>query len=347
MQYNQLGQTDMVVSELCLGTMTWGTQNTAQEAHQQIETALDHGVNFIDTAEMYPVNPISQPTQGDSERILGQWLGTSGKRDQVYVATKVSGAGFKGVRDGAPISAQTVTAAIEASLTSLQTDYIDLYQLHWPNRGSYMFRQNWEFDPSAQNKAQTLDHMAEVLETLDKLKQAGKLRAVGLSNESAWGTAQWLRISEEQGLPRMESLQNEYSLMCRLFDTDLAELAHNEQVGLVCYSPLATGLLSGQYSNNALPEGSRATIAQGLGGRLTARARATADAYVDVARKHGLDPCQMALAWCRTRPFMASAIFGARAEGQLENILASTRIELTEECLSDLAKVHRQNPMPF
>jgi aryl-alcohol dehydrogenase-like predicted oxidoreductase len=347
MKYNKLGQTDMTVSELCLGTMTWGTQNTAVDAAYQIETSLDAGINFIDTAEMYPVNPISAATQGNSERILGDWLAKSGRRDKIIVATKIAGNGLKHVRGGADISRATLEKAIETSLTSLKTDYVDLYQLHWPNRGSYHFRQNWHFNPTKQDKAKILDNMAEVLQTCDDIKKAGKVRAFGLSNESAWGTTNWLRVSEEKGLPRMDSIQNEYSLMCRLFDTDLAELCHNEDVGLLSFSPLATGILSGKYLDGAVPKGSRGDLVQGLSGRLTPRVDAATRAYVDIAQKHGLDTCQMALAWCRTRPFMASAIFGARTNGQLLNALASVNVTLSDECLKDIDAAHKSHPMPY
>ncbi|MDA8761392.1 aldo/keto reductase [Amylibacter sp.] len=347
MKYNKLGQTDLVVSELCLGTMTWGTQNTAYDAFYQIEKSMDAGINFIDTAELYPVNPISGATQGESERILGNWLNKSNSRDKLIIATKIAGNGPKHIRNGEGINKKSLFTAIEASLKSLKTDYIDLYQLHWPNRGSYHFRQNWRFDPTNQDKSKVLDHINEVLEACEVLKKAGKVRAFGLSNESAWGTAQWLRISEDKNLPRMDSIQNEYSLMCRMFDTDLAELCHNDNVGLLSFSPLATGILSGKYLDGAVPEGSRGSIVNGLSGRMTSRVDAATRAYIEVAKKYDLDTCQMALAWCRTRPFMASAIFGARTNEQLSNALDSVNIVLTEECLRDIEKAHKQNPMPF
>ena len=347
MKYNKLGKTGIDVSELCLGTMTWGTQNTQEDAFYQADTALEAGVNFIDTAEMYPVNPLSAGTQGDSERVLGNWLAQSGKRDQVVLATKVAGNGVKYIREGAGISRASIMAAVEVSLTSLKTDYIDLYQLHWPNRGSYHFRQNWYFNATKQDKAQTLEHMGEVLEVCDELQKAGKVRSFGLSNESAWGTAQWLRMSEERGLPRMASIQNEYSLLCRIFDTDLAELCHNEDVGLLSFSPLATGILSGKYLDGAMPENSRGTLAHGLGGRLTPRVDDATRAYVKIAQDYDLDTCQMALAWCRTRPFMASAIFGARTNDQLHNALTSVDVILSEECLWDIERAHKLHPMPY
>ena len=347
MKYNKLGQTDINVSELCLGTMTWGTQNTQDEAFYQADTAVAAGVNFIDTAQMYPVNPLSAGTQGDSERILGNWLAQAGRREKVVVATKVAGNGVKYIRDGADITRDGIMAAIDASLTSLKTDYIDLYQLHWPNRGSYHFRQNWSFDPSKQDKAKVLENMSEVLETCAELEKAGKVRSFGLSNESAWGTAQWLRLAEDRELPRMASIQNEYSLLCRLFDTDLAELCHNENVSLLPFSPLATGILSGQYLDGAMPAGSRATVAKGLGGRMQPRMHTATQAYADIAAKHGVNLVQMALAWCCTRPSMTSAIFGARTAAQLDVILKSVDVTLSVECLRDIEDAHKAHPMPY
>jgi len=335
------------VSELCLGTMTWGTQNSAEDAFYQIEKSIDAGINFIDTAELYPVNPISDVTQGESERILGEWLSRSNVRDELIIATKIAGNGPKHIRNGEGITNKSLFTAINASLKSLKTDYIDLYQLHWPNRGSYHFRQNWRFDPTKQDKKLVLDHMNEVLEACDILKKEGKVRAFGLSNESAWGTAQWLRISEDKDLPRMASIQNEYSLMCRIFDTDLAELSHNENVGLLSFSPLATGILSGKYLDGAIPKGSRGSIVNGLSGRMTPKIDAATRAYIEVADKYDLDTCQMALAWCRTRPFIASAIFGARTKDQLSNALASVNVNLSEDCLRDIEMVHKKHPMPF
>ncbi|MCL4118879.1 UNVERIFIED_CONTAM: hypothetical protein GTU68_036204 [Idotea baltica] len=347
MKYNELGQSGIKISELCLGSMTWGTQNSTDEGHAQIDMALDYGVNFIDTAEMYPVNPLSKETQGDTERVIGEWVAKSGKRKDVIIATKVSGSGYKNVRDGAPISRETILTAIENSLRSLQTDYIDLYQLHWPNRGSYMFRQNWHYDPTSQDKSQTIDHMNEILGVLDELVKQGKIRAVGLSNESAWGTTQWAQQAQTHNLPRMVSIQNEYSLLCRLFDTDLAETCHNEDIGLLAYSPLATGLLTGKYQAGAVPEGSRKSLVNNLGGRTTDRVWPAVDAYLEIAKKHGVNPTQMALAWCITRPFMASVIFGATTLDQLENSLKSADLTLTNEIMIDIAKAHQAHPMPY
>ena len=348
MIYNQLGRTDLKVSSLCLGSMTWGTQNTPAEGHMQIDMALDHGINFIDTAEMYPTTPLSKQTQGDTERIIGEWNAATGRRSDVIIATKVSGEGYKNVRDGAPISPSTIKVALEASLRSLRTDYIDLYQLHWPNRGSYMFRKNWHYDPTAQDRTAILDEMNEILECLEGYRREGKIRHVGLSNESAWGTAQWLRVAEGRKLPRMASIQNEYSLLCRLFDTDLAELAHNEDIGLLSFSPLACGLLTGKYSADGQPpNGSRKSINDDLGGRVSARLWAAIGAYQTIADDHGLDLGQMALAWCIRRPFMASVIFGATSLPQLENSLRSMELNLSDEIMASIDETHRIHPMPF
>ena len=347
MRYNTLGRTDLKVSELCLGSMTWGTQNSTSDGHQQIDMALDHGVNFIDTAEMYPTNPVKAENCGETENVIGKWFAANGRRDDVILATKIAGEGQPWLRDGAPITAVTVRDAIDASLARLQTDYIDLYQLHWPNRGSYMFRKNWTFDASGQDKTGTLTNMLEVLEEMQRQVDAGRVRHFGLSNESAWGTANWLRIAEENGFPRVQSLQNEYSLLCRYFDLDLAELSHHEDVGLLSFSPLAAGLLTGKYSPELTPQGSRRSFSPDLGGRISERVWAAIDAYLAVAKRHDVDPVQMALAWCNTRPFMASTIFGATSLGQLENSLKSVDLTLSQDVLDEIATVYKAHPMPY
>ncbi|MEM7214873.1 MAG: aldo/keto reductase [Pseudomonadota bacterium] len=351
MKLNELGRTGIKVSELCLGSMTWGTQNSEAEGHEQIDFAVDHGINFIDTAEMYPTTPLGKETQGDTERIIGSWVAKSGRRDEVVLATKVSGSGYRNVRDGEPISARTIDIALHDSLKSLQTDYIDLYQLHWPNRGSYHFRQSWKFNATGQDTAKTLDHMHEILDSLAGYVREGKIRAVGLSNESAWGTSQWLRIAEEKGLPRMASIQNEYSLLCRIFDLDLGELCHHEDVGLLSFSPLACGLLTGKYADckgDDRPEGSRADVSNAsLGGRWNSTTHKAVSAYSRIAEKHGIDLTQMALAWCLTRPFMTSVIFGATSMAQLENSVASADLSLDEEIMEEILEVYREFPAPY
>jgi aryl-alcohol dehydrogenase-like predicted oxidoreductase len=347
MKMKMLGRTGMRVSELCLGSMTWGTQTPPEAAHMQIETALERGVNFIDTAEMYPVNPMTKETLGRTEEIIGNWFARTGRRGEVVLASKHSGAGYAHARGGAAISAKTIPQAIEGSLKRLKTDVIDLYQFHWPNRGSYMFRQNWSYDPSGQDRVATLTHMAEALEALQAEVKRGTIRHFGLSNESAWGMAQWLRIADETGGPRAVSVQNEYSLMCRLYDTDLAELSINEEVGLLAFSPLAAGLLSGKYQGGKVPTGSRMALNEGLGGRKMTRAFAAVEAYLGIAQKHGLDPVHMALGWCRTRPFMGSVIFGATTQPQLEHALAAGETRISDEVRADIDEIHRAHPMPY
>ncbi len=348
MKMNPLGRTGLTVSELCLGTMTFGTQTQEAEGHAQIDRALAAGINFIDTAEMYPVNPVSAETVGRTEEIIGTWTAANpARRGDFILATKHSGEGMMHARNGAPISAETIPQAIEGSLRRLKTDYIDLYQFHWPNRGSYMFRKNWRFDPSGQNREDTLANMEECLEALQVQVDKGNIRHFGLSNESAWGTAQWLRIAEARGWPRVATMQNEYSLLCRLYDTDMAELSVNEEVGLIAFSPLAAGLLTGKYQAGAVPEGSRMSLVPELGGRKTPRVFDAVAAYLDIARRHGLDPVHMALAWCCTRPFVTSAIFGATHMDQLERALGAAEVVLSEAVLEEIDDAHKAHPMPY
>jgi aryl-alcohol dehydrogenase-like predicted oxidoreductase len=347
MKYNSLGNSDTKVSEICLGTMSWGTQNSEAEGHQQMDYAFEHGVNFFDTAEMYPANPISAETQGRTEEIVGSWFKASGKRDKVILATKVTGEGLKWVQDGIPISPKKIHISIEGSLRRLQTETIDLYQLHWPNRGSYHFRQSWKFNPTGQDREETRAHIHETLDALKALADAGKIRQIGLSNESCWGTSQFLQIAEDNGFPRVVSIQNEYSLMYRNYDLDLAELSHNENVGLLPFSPLACGLLSGKYQDNQKPPGSRMTINADLYGRVNKISLAATDAYVAVAKKHNLDPSQMAIAFCNQRPFVTSSIIGATTLEQLATNIGASDVTLNDEVLDDIQQVYRQYPMPF
>lgn len=347
MKKNRLGRTDTWVSELCLGSMTWGTQNTYAEAAEQIDCALDHGVNFIDTAEMYPTTPLTEKTLGDTETIIGRWIAASGKRNDVVIATKVTGNGKAWMYGGQNITADKIHLSVDRSLKRLQTDYIDLYQLHWPNRGSYHFRQNWTFDPSSQDTQQTLDNIHEVLQALDVEVRSGKVRHVGLSNESCWGTAQYLSIAEKENLPRVVSIQNEYNLMNRLYDLDLAELSHHEQVGLLAFSPLGAGMLSGKYRNGAMPEGSRRTMNDNLSGRYTERSKLVCERYNALAEAHGLAPAEMALAFCLTRPFMASVIIGATTMEQLKTNLGSVDVQLSDELKRDIQAVYAEHPIPM
>ena len=342
-----LGRTDIMVSDWCLGTMTYGNQTPQDDAHRQIDMALDAGINFVDTAEMYPVNPISAETVGNSERVIGEWIKATGRRDDVVVATKVSGDNPGWVRGGVGYSGAMMADAIDASLARLQTDVIDLYQMHWPLRGSYMFRQNWTYDPSGQDRAETLDHMADVLRALGDAVKAGKIRAIGMSNESAWGMTKWMDVAAAEGLPRMASVQNEYSLLCRLYDTDMAEVAVNEDVTLLSFSPLATGLLTGKYQNGVVPAGSRLSINDDLGGRMTLRTLPAVQAYMDVAARHGLDPAHLAMAWQGTRPFPVSAIFGATTTEQVAHLLKGRDVALPDDVLAEIDTAHRAHPMPY
>ncbi|MFZ3581503.1 aldo/keto reductase [Loktanella sp. DJP18] len=342
-----LGRTDITVTDWCLGTMTYGNQTPQDDAHRQIDMALDAGLNFMDCAEMYPVNPVSRETAGRSEDILGNWFEKSGRRADWVLATKVSGPNEGFVRDGAGYTGANIEAAIDASLARLKTDMIDLYQLHWPTRGTWTFRRNWTYDPSGQDRAQTLDHMHDVLAGLGRAVQAGKIRTVGLSNETAWGTVKWCDLADEHGLPRMATIQNEYSLLCRHADTDLSETMVNEDVTLLSFSPLAAGLLTGKYQDGAVPKGSRMDLNGELGGRKSERVFDAVQAYLDIAARHDLSPIHMAMAWQATRPFAVSAIFGATTADQLAAILSGRDVTLTDAVLADIAAAHKAHPMPY
>lgn len=345
MRRNLLGRTGLEVSLICLGTMTWGEQNTEAEGHEQMDYALDQGVDFFDTAELYAVPPRAE-TQGRTEEIIGSWFAKTGNRNKVILASKVAGPGLPWIRDAQPYTKDTIAQSVEGSLKRLQTDYIDLYQLHWPNRGSYHFGQHWGYAPKF-DAGRVEAEMVGILEALDGLVKAGKLRHVGLSNETSWGTMKWLGLAEKHGLPRMASIQNEYSLLCRLFDTDLHEIALAEDCGLLAWSPLATGMLSGKYANGARPAGSRWSIEQRGLARDTQNAHKAVAAYHEVAAKHGLDPCQMALAFVNRRPFLTSNIIGATSMEQLKLAIDSAEITLSDACLKDIEAVTRDYPVPY
>ncbi len=347
MKYKTLGKTGLKVSQICLGSMTWGSQNSEAEAHRQLDYAIEHGINFIDTAEAYPTTPSTAENLGRTEEYIGSWLEKCANRADLIVATKVAGGGNPHIREGSPLSPTSIREAVEGSLTRLRTDYIDLYQLHWPNRGHYHFRRSWTYDPTGQSRDDTRAHILELLQALQKLVDAGKIRHIGLSNETCWGTSQYLEIAAANGLPRVESIQNEYSLMQRLFDLDFAELSHNEDVGLLAYSPLAAGFLSGKYHNGAMPAGSRRSINETLGGRYSTHSIPVADAYLAVARKHDLDPSQMALAFCLTRPFMTSVIIGATDLDQLRTNIGAVDLHLEDAVMADVQEVYRQYPVPM
>jgi aryl-alcohol dehydrogenase-like predicted oxidoreductase len=346
MQTLTLGKTGLTVSELCLGTMTWGTQNTEAEGHAQADMALERGVTFWDTAEMYPVNPVRAETVGRTEEIIGTWIAARGGRDRVVLATKITGKG-QIARPGQPISGATMREAVEGSLKRLQTDYIDLYQLHWPNRGSYHFRQAWRYAPTGTDKTAETANMTDVLTTAQALVAEGKIRAIGLSNESVWGAARWLHLADTLGLPRMATVQNEYSLLCRQFDTDWAELSLIEDMPLLAFSPLATGLLSGKYAGDVIPEGSRRSLNADLSGRITPQVFPAVAAYLGIAARHGLDPCQMAIAFCRSRPFRTIPIIGATTLEQLGTNIGAAGLVLSAEVKDEIAAAHRTYPAPY
>ena len=346
-----LGGSDIEVSAICLGTMTFGNQTDEGDAQRQMDRALDAGITFFDSAEMYPVNPVRRETIGATEEIVGRWLAGAGRRERVEIATKMTGPSQM-VRDGAPCDGATMRAAIDGSLRRLRTDRIDLYQLHWPVRGTWAFRQNWSHAPKA-DKTRILDHMADILAAASQARRAGKIGAFVLSNETAWGLARWCDVADRTGAPRPVAIQNEYSPLCRLYDTDLAETAVQEDVTLLGFSPLAAGLLTGKYSGGAVPGGSRASVdkahgGQGrLGGRLTARAIAAADAFGALASGHGWDRVHMAVLWQATRPFKAIPIIGATSVTQLDHLLAGMDQALPEDLVRAIDRLHRDHPQPY
>lgn len=342
-----LGRSDLIVSDICLGSMTWGSQNSEAEGHAQIDLAFDHGANFIDTAEMYPTTPGTPENVGRTEEFIGSWLNRTRRRDEVILATKATGPGAARVRNGEPLSGDAIRRAIESSLRRLQTDYVDLYQLHWSNRGSYHMRQNWVFDPTSQEKSVMDDHVHDVLTTLTKLKNEGKIREFGLSNETVWGTLQFVFMAEQDNLIRPISIQNEYSLLCRHFDLDFAELCHHEDIDLLAWSPLAAGLLSGKFIDGTIPTGTRHALQPDLNKRVTPQSTTAVAEYAALARKHNLTPAQLALAFCRTRPFMGSVIIGATDLAQLKENLSVSDLGLNQEVLDGIQEVRRRHPMPM
>lgn len=344
MEYRPLGRSDLDVSAICLGTMTWGQQNTEQEAHQQLDYALEKGINFIDTAELYPVPPKAD-TQGRTESYIGSWLAKRGNRKDVILASKVTGrSGMDWFRGGETrLDRRQMTTALEASLKRLQTDYLDLYQLHWPDRKANYFGQlGYVHDPGDDSIA-----LEDQLEVLDGMVQSGKVRHVGVSNETPWGTARFLALADERGWPRMVSVQNPYSLLNRSFEVGLAEIAIREQCGLLAYSPLGFGVLSGKYLEGDPPSGARLTLFGDIFTRYTNdRAVAATRDYVAIARDNGLDPAQMALAYVNSRPFVTSNIVGATSMAQLAANIASIEVTLSERVLRAIEAVHGQNPDP-
>lgn len=346
MKTHTIGQGGPALSEFCLGTMTWGRQTSQSDAHRQIDMALEHGLNFLDTAEMYPVNPISADTLGGTEEVIGAW-NAKGGRDRLVIASKVTGEGSSVMDGGTPqIDAPRLRSAVEASLQRLNTDRIDIFQLHWPNRGSYQFRKNWTYQPP-RDPAAFQAHILDILTEAAALIAEGKIGRIALSNESAWGLAQWIRAADTHGLPRIATVQNEYSLLCRLFDTDMAEASVMEDVPLLAFSPLATGLLTGKYAGDVVPDGSRREKNPDLGGRVTPRVFDAVAAYLGLALEWGLDPVHMALAWHRTRPFVSIPIIGATTPAQLDHQLPALNLTLDPALVTAIDEVHKAHPLPF
>ncbi len=346
MEYRQLGRTDINVSALCLGTMTWGQQNTERQGHEQMDYALAHGINFFDTAELYAIPPKAE-TYGRTEEIIGTWFANRKNRDKIILATKVVGASdntwFRNSGEKAVLNADNINEAVDKSLRRLQTDYIDLYQIHWPDRPMQLFK-----GLSYVHKQGEACSINETLSALADLVKAGKIRHVGISNETPWGTMSYLRESEINNFPRVQSIQNSYNLLNRSFETGLSEIAHREDVGLLAYSPLGQGVLTGKYLNGSLPKGSRKELFNRIDRYETPNAEAAIAAYVKLARDHNIDPAQLALQFVTTRPFLTSNIFGATTMAQLKNNIDSQNLDLTPELQQAIEDIHLiySNPCP-
>lgn len=346
MKYSFLGNTELKVSRICLGTMTYGEQNTEAQAHEQLDYALSQGINFIDTAEMYSVPPKAE-TYGLTETYIGTWLKKRQDRDQIILATKVAGPGeiASHVRGGPRLNRDNIRQAVDKSLQRLQTDYIDLYQVHWPDRQTNFFGQLGYIH----NDSEESTPIEETLEALGELVQAGKIRYVGVSNETPWGVMTYLKLATQRHLPRLVSIQNPYNFLNRTYEVGLAEISHREKVGLLAYSPLAFGVLSGKYLNGVRPAGARLTLFERFD-RYTKNEYATKaiQAYVALAKEHGFDPAQMALAYVNSRPFLTSNIIGATTMEQLKTDIASIDIGLEDELLEDIEAIHlkHSNPCP-
>ncbi|PCM43704.1 NADP(H)-dependent aldo-keto reductase [Marinobacter sp. ANT_B65] len=343
MQTRKLGNTDIDVSLICLGTMTWGEQNTEQDAFEQLDYATSEGVNFIDAAEMYPVPPRPE-TQGLTETCLGNWLAKRNRRDDLVIASKVAGPGngLSYLRNGPRLTREHIIEACDASLKRLQTDYIDLYQVHWPDRNTNFFgKLGYEHDP--QEKFTPIE---ETLAALGELVDAGKVRHIGVSNETPWGVMEYLRLAGEKGLPRIVSIQNPYNLLNRSFEVGTAEIAHREQTGLLAYSPLAFGMLSGKYMGGKWPEKARLTLYERFSRYTNERSADATRAYVELARQNNLSPVQMALAYVNSRGFVTSNIIGATTMEQLQENIGSHSVDLSPDTLEAIEAIHQEFTYP-
>ena len=348
MDLKNLGNSNLLVSPYCLGTMTFGETTDEKDAHQQINECIAAGINFIDTAEMYPTCPIKKQTTGATEKIIGNWIYKNlNKRKNLILATKVVGNGFKFIRDGGEINRKTINLALEESLKRLKTDYIDLYQLHWPNRGSYHFRAYWDYKPIKQNENKINDEFSEIVQTLYSLKEKGLIREFGLSNETCWGAMKFVEEVKKYNNFCVASIQNEYSLMCRLFDNDFNELAVNENIPLLAYSPLARGLLTGKYIGHKIPDGSRLSRDDKIKKIVNSKSDIAVRDYFGLAKRYDIDPIHMALAFCKDRPFMGSVIFGATDIIQLRRIIKGLDLSLSEEINNEIKKLYKKHPLTF
>ncbi len=345
MEYRQLGNTDIKVSAICLGTMTWGEQNTQDQAFEQMDYARAQGINFFDTAEMYPVAP-REETQGSTETIIGNWLAARGGRDELVLASKVTGrsannSGLGYLRQGPRLNRDHIQRAIAGSLERLQSDYLDLYQVHWPERQTNFFGQLGYRDGGDDGI-----EIRETLEALAELVEQGLVKSIGLSNETPWGLMEYLRLAREYNLPTVASVQNPYNLLNRTYEVGLAEMSIREQVGLLAYSPLAFGVLSGKYLNGQRPAGARITLFDRFTRYTNPEVEAATQAYVDLARENDLDPAQMALAFVTQQPFVTSNIIGATTMEQLQADIASHELVLSKDVLKGIEAIHRRNSNP-
>ncbi|WP_298340190.1 aldo/keto reductase [uncultured Algibacter sp.] len=341
MKYTTIPNTDIKVSKICLGSMTWGNQNTEAEGHQQIDYATDQGVNFIDTAELYPV-PATAETQGKTSEIVGTWLKKTGKRDQVVIASKIAGTGdYTAHIRTTGFSPASIKEAIDLELKRLQTDYIDLYQLHWPERDTNRFGvRNFKLDTKWE------DNFNEVLLSLDNEIKAGRIRNIGISNENSWGTMRYLEESKHHNLPRLSTIQNAYSMLTRTFETDLAEVSLRENVGLLAYSPMAFGVLSGKYITETAADDSRLKLFPRFARYSSKQATEAAKRYLNIAENNNMTLAQMSLAFVNQRPFVTSTIIGATSLEQLNENIASIDVTLNKETLKQINEVHQVIPNP-
>lgn len=341
MEYTNLGHSDIRVSKICLGTMTFGEQNTEQDAHAQLDYAFAQGVNFIDTAEMYPVPPKEQ-TQGLTETYIGTWLNKTKAREKIVLASKVAGPGMmEYLRGGAELTAEHINQALDDSLRRLQTDYIDLYQVHWPARNTNFFgRLGYEYDTTETTP------IADTLEVLNDLVKSGKVRAIGISNETPWGAMQYLHLSEQNDWPKIVSVQNPYSLLNRTYEIGLAEISHRESIGLLAYSPLGFGVLTGKYLGDIKPAKGRLTLYERFTRYNNQEATQATKQYVALAQTHGMSPTQMALAYVNSRPFLDANIIGATTLEQLEENISSIDIKLNDAVIEGIEAIHKQLPNP-